>query len=74
MGGIPDFVNETNGFLFNPYSEEEFTELINKINALTREQIFEMKKSIKPTKTTSQHCQDIDLVYTEVLNMQVVFK
>lgn len=67
MGGIPDFVNEKNGFLFNPRVKEEFDTLVEKINALTVEQIYEMKKSIRPTTTTKQHCEDMDNVYRGVI-------
>lgn len=67
MGGIPDFVDETNGFLFDPFSEKDIDELVQRVNSLTREQIYQMKKSIKPTTTTKQHCEDIDKIYKSIL-------
>lgn len=67
MGGIPDFVNETNGFLFDPRQADAIDVLVEKINNLTIEEIYEMKKSIRPTTTTTKHCQDMDALYKEVI-------
>lgn len=67
MGGIPDFVNKDNGFIFNPYSEKDFNELLTFLNSLTIEKISKLKSNIKPTKTTKQHYEDIMKVYKEIL-------
>lgn len=68
MGGIPDFVNESNGFVFNPYSESEFNELIMFLNNLTIEKIAQLKSNIKPTKTTQEHYEDVMNIYKNVFN------
>ena len=68
MGGIPDFVNDSNGFLFNPYSDSEFKELIQKVNNITRKDIYEMKKNIRPTMTTKEHSESVLELYSEILN------
>ena len=67
MGGIPDFVNERNGFLFDPYSEEEIEQLIDKLNALTIRDIIEMKRSIRPTMTTKEHAERMREVYSKII-------
>lgn len=68
MGGIPDFVNKENGFIFDPYSEIDFNELLEFLNNLTIEKISKLKSNIKPTNTTKQHYKDIMNVYKEILS------
>ncbi len=68
MGGIPDFVNENNGFLFDPYSEEEIQQLIDKLNTLTIDDIIEMKRSIRPTMTTGEHADRMRAVYSQIID------
>ena len=68
MGGIPDFVNRDNGFLFDPYSQEEFRHLVKELNALTREDIIRLKQNITPTMTTDAHAKEIAQVYQNVVN------
>ena len=67
MGGIPDFVNEKNGFLLDPYSSEDFDRLVERLNALSREDIITLKRQIRPTKTPQEHARQIDEAYHAVL-------
>jgi len=67
MGGIPDFVNSSNGYLFNPYSETEVDKMIEYINHLSLDDIYKMKQSITPTVTTKQHFDDVMKVYSDSL-------
>ena len=66
LGGIPDFVNERNGILFNPYSEDDFSRMINSLNCLSREDIKKMKMNIVPTTTTQEHMRALNDVYEQV--------
>lgn len=68
MGGIPDFVDNKNGYLFNPYNEKEFELLIDYLNNLTKEDIITMKNNIKPTTTTQEHYIALMNIYNKVLN------
>ena len=68
MGGIPDFVNEDNGYLFNPYLEDEIMGVVNFLNKLTIEQVNCMKRNIRRTITTQEHYTQLMQVYSEVLN------
>lgn len=69
MGGIPDFVHDgENGFLVDPYSEESFESLISKLNSLTRQEIIQLKRNIRPTVTTYDHANAVYEAYCRVLN------
>lgn len=71
MGGIPDFVNDgENGFLFDPYSDNDFERVVRVLNGLTKEDIFEMKKNIQPTMTTWKHAEMVTQAYNQVLMNQ----
>ena len=67
MGGIPDFVNEKNGFLFNPYSQEDIDRLVETLNALTMDDIITLKRNIRPTMTTYGHAEQMEAVYQKLL-------
>lgn len=67
MGGIPDFIETgINGFLYNPYSEEEFKKLIENLKKMNKMQFEKMKENIKPTKTTTEHYDELKKVYEEI--------
>lgn len=68
MGGIPDFVNSDNGFLFDPYSQTEIENLYDFLDHLTPEKVLSLKKNIKPTTTPKQHYCELMKVYQEVLD------
>lgn len=68
MGGIPDFIkNEENGFLYNPYSEESFNELIRKLKQLTILDCEKMKERIERTLTPEEHFEDLEREYRKIL-------
>ena len=68
MGGIPDFIkDEINGFLYNPYSIDEFNNLIEKLNKLNKEKVEFMKSNIEKTKNPEEHFDDLEILYNKVL-------
>ena len=68
MGGIPDFIQDSkNGFLYDPYKEKSFNDLINKLKRISVEEIEEMKSNIKPTITPKEHFDQINQVYNDVI-------
>ncbi len=69
MGGVPDFVNSENGYLFNPYSVDEFEEMILFLNNLSFDDIKRMKKHIIATKTTKNHIEELDMLYRSILQI-----
>lgn len=68
MGGIPDFIEDgKNGFLYNPYSEESFGNLINKLKRLTTEECERMKSNVQRTLTPEEHFIEMDKEYKNIL-------
>lgn len=67
MGGISDFVNNSNGYLFNPYSEEEINGLYVFLNNLNIKKIVELKKNITHTTTSEEHYKALMDVYKDIL-------
>ena len=67
LGGIIDFVDESNGYLFDPYDEEEINNLVNYLNNLTVDDIYKMKNSIKRTTLPSEHYSAMQKQYDEVI-------
>lgn len=68
MGGIPDFVNEKNGYLFNPYLNEDWTKLIEFLNNISLNKILEIKSNIRPTTTTNEHYKELMNLYGKIYN------
>ena len=67
MGGIPDFVNFDNGYIFNPYSDNEINEMINYLNKLSWSEIERMKMNIHRTTNFNEHFQELDSIYNTIL-------
>lgn len=67
MGGIPEFINENNGYLYDPYSEESFGKLLDFFEDLTPERIQEMSRNIQRTLTPDEHLEQLQTVYKKVL-------
>lgn len=67
MGGIPDFVNEKNGILFD-IDTEQITDTIRKINS---EEIYEFYNKIintfEGTKKAKQHMEELLEIYNRIL-------
>lgn len=70
MGGIPDFVNETNGFLYDPYDENGLSTTAEKIRKLDRTQLLQLKKNIRRTTTSYEHGEEINALYKKIINAQ----
>lgn len=68
MGGIPDFIDKTNGILFNPNSQGIHT--IKKI--MNSNMIYEFYNSvvnnIPGTKKASQHVKELVEVYNQIID------
>jgi glycosyltransferase involved in cell wall biosynthesis len=67
MGGIPDFINQFNGFLFDPYSINGFDQMIDFFDELTIEKIRLLQNGIVRTTTTQEHYNELIKVYKSVL-------
>lgn len=68
LGGIPDFIKDgENGFLYNPYSIDEFNNLIEKLQKLNKEKVEVMKSKIERTINPEEHFEDLEKVYKEIL-------
>lgn len=70
MGGIPDFINMKNGYLFNPYLNEDWEKLIKFFNNISVNKILELKNNIKPTKTTNEHYNELMDLYNNICYMK----
>lgn len=66
MGGIPDFINSNNGYLFNAYSKVEMNKMLNFLNNITIDQIIRMKQSITRTKTVFEHIEELNHIYNNI--------
>lgn len=67
LGGIPDFVNEKNGFLFNPYDKSEFLKAVKFLNELNYNKIVKLKHGIIRTKNFQEHFEELDVIYTNTI-------
>lgn len=67
LGGIPDFVNNTNGFLFNPWSDTEYKELVKELNDLSDRKLLQIKASIKRTTTPDEHYEEMMSEYVKIV-------
>lgn len=67
MGGIPDFVNDKNGYLFDPYSSTEIDKAVDFLDDLTIEKILLLKNNITPTLTPQEHYFQLQKIYDELL-------
>jgi len=61
-GGLPDFVNERNGFLFEP-TPEGIAEAARFIDSLTRAQLARLAAGITPLTTRAQHAEAVERAY-----------
>ena len=67
MGGIPEFVNERNGYIYDPYSEESFRKLLDFFHNLTLRKILEMSRNIERTLTPDEHLKQLRTVYEKAI-------
>lgn len=67
MGGIPDFINQSNGFLFDPFDEQDIDRAVCFLNSLTFDKIDSLKNNIQRTLTPEEHCFELDSLYAETI-------
>lgn len=67
MGGIPDFVNNKNGYLFNPYEPKEVDAAVEFLNNLNFDSISDMRRNIKRTLTPLEHYNGLMQYYDKIL-------
>lgn len=65
-GGISDFINDHNGFLFDP--DEEMQLALKWLSELTVDNVKQYHQNIKRLKTPQQHYIEVDEVYRGTLN------
>lgn len=66
MGGITDFVNSENGFIFNPFDEIEINRAVEFLNNLNFEKINELRANIKRTLTPYEHYEELTRFYERI--------
>lgn len=66
IGGIPDFVTERNGMLFDPHSDEDIARVAHRLDRLTRDDLAAIAPEGK-LKTPQQHATEVLSLYEEVL-------
>ena len=71
LGGIPDFVNDSNGYLFNPYDEDEINSMIMWLNKLSKSDILKLKRNIKRTTTIAEHFEMLEKIYNDIVGGRV---
>lgn len=67
MGGISDFVTFDNGYIFDPYSENEIEKLCSFLSNVSPIDISKLKKQIKHTTTSKEHYDELMRIYDKVL-------
>ncbi|GAA2749795.1 glycosyltransferase [Amnibacterium kyonggiense] len=67
MGGIPDFVDERNGFLFDHRSEAELTAAVEFASSLTPERARAWGASLPRLATPADHQRELGRIYEEAL-------
>lgn len=68
MGGIPDFVNDRNGMLFDPYSEEDIATLVERLGTLSRAEVERMAAATQKLKTPEQHASEMLALYEGIVH------
>lgn len=71
MGGIPDFVKEGYGRLFDPYNDDEVKEVIQWLNVLTRDTIDSFAKNLRPLISPEEHAEKIRTLYGAIVQGHV---
>lgn len=67
-GGIVDFVDGSNGFIFEPSSKTEVDKLYDFLNNLNEKTVFELRQNIKRTVSPKEHYLELTSIYNEVIS------
>lgn len=68
MGGITDFVDYSNGYIFDPFNEKETEAACNFLERLDRSQVETLRANIKRTTTPQEHADELLAKYKEVID------
>ena len=63
MGGITDFVNDKNGFLFDPYDIKDIEKAVVFLNTLDYKKVISMRNNLKRTLSPSEHFVELSKYY-----------
>lgn len=69
MGGVPDFLTKTTGFIFNP--SEGIEDAARWLQTLDETRLAEMHSQIKPLKNPVEHCNEVIDIYSQVLGTEI---
>jgi glycosyltransferase involved in cell wall biosynthesis len=67
MGGIPDFVDESNGFLFDHRTPQGIASAVDFVGSLTPQRAHEWGASIRRLATPADHQDALARIYAEAL-------
>ncbi len=65
-GGIPDFIGENNGYVFEPDSSTEVEGAVSFIRELDRENLLRIKEGMTPLLSPDEHAKALSLYYDEI--------
>lgn len=68
MGGITDFVDLENGYLFNPFDDQDKKKAIEFLNNLTKDEVYQKRCKIRKTLTPQEHYEQLMDLYEEVIH------
>lgn len=68
MGGIPDFVHEGNGILFDPYDQTSIDVAINRIRSLDHSEIARLAQGAKRLKSPCEHGREMAMIYKRAVS------
>lgn len=63
MGGIPDFVSETNGFLFDPNNDHEYAAMLNFLQGLDLNEVRRWGLSLPRLSLPADHQAEVQALY-----------
>ena len=64
-------MNDSNGYLFNPYDEDEINSMIMWLNKLSKSDILKLKRNIKRTTTIAEHFEMLEKIYNDIVGGRV---
>lgn len=67
MGGITDFVNSKNGYIFDPYNKKELNSVFDFLNNINKKHIIKLKENINRTTTPTEHMEELNKIYLNII-------